>query len=102
MSQSPTVGFRDAIAALEQLGAAFSRYDEAGGRVIVFTGSKIDDRTLELVRHVPGIKRLDLRGTTITESTKRSFFVKAEIKAVVASCSSHAACVPAGNSPVSV
>ena len=41
-------------------------------------------------------------GTTMTDSTKRSLFVSAAIYAVVANCSSQAACVPAGNSPVSV
>ena len=68
MSETPTVGFRDAIAALEQLGVAFSRYDETGGRVLIFTGSKIDDRTLELAHHIPGVKRIDLRGTSITDA----------------------------------
>ena len=41
-------------------------------------------------------------GTTMTERTKRSFFVSPATKAVVVSCSSHAAEAPAGNSPVPV
>ncbi|HEX4073462.1 MAG TPA: hypothetical protein VHX68_19935, partial [Planctomycetaceae bacterium] len=68
MSQIPVLGPRDAIVALEQLGAAFAPYDEEGGRSVQFSGSSVDDRSLELIRHVPGVKRVDLRGTSISDA----------------------------------
>jgi hypothetical protein len=68
VSQIPVLAPRDAIVALEQMGAAFSPYDESGGRSVQFTGSKVDDRSLDFVRHVPGVKRVDLRGTSITDA----------------------------------
>ncbi len=41
-------------------------------------------------------------GTTMTDSTNRSFAVMPAMNDVVANCSSQAAAVPAGNSPVFV
>ena len=45
-----------------------SPYDDMGGRSVAFVNSTVDDRSLEFIRSVPKVKRVDLRGTSIFDA----------------------------------